>query len=351
MHKSRVKRKQHLVNYNNLIMAPIALLAALSQGCQIQTAPTAAGGSVTSPSSTATPTPTVITSGPRAVRIIFKQNYPSGSFDASPSNGTPPVPGSGQQATRFFNPDGSILAGATGTWLSSFELGISGASNTAAPNGECARFASANEAGQTANCNFGPNGPVGCGAPNGLYRISETDCLSNPSGVATQDGTGGPGDGVYVRATFNRALLGTGENLMAAFEYVASAFTPAPSNPLSCFNNTTGAPAAEQCSDVVWKSYIKHSVGEIVQPFLMLVPPTQNFANSGLATSGVNPQMRQFIIPLSGDPNLTVLQMSRIHSNLDLGTSKSVCNASDSLPADSPLCAGLVLYSLTLYRI
>lgn len=329
---------------------PLFALLALAPGCPLSaTVSSSTSSSATSSTSAAA---TVIDSGPRAIRIIFKQNYPAGSFDASPSNGTAPLPGSGQQAVRYFNPDGSLLTGTTSHWLSSFEIGISGANNTAAKNANCAKFADTAESTATTNCNFGTAGDVPCGAPNGLFRVSEFDCLAT-SGQVVQDGTGGAGDGVYLRATFNRSLLGTGENVMAAIEYVASAYDAAPSSPTTCFSG--GKPAPELCSNVTWKAYIKHSLSETVQPFLMLVPPTQNFVNTGIGTSGTSPQMRQFVIPLAGDPRLQVLQISRIHSNLDVAASADTCfnggTVGSGAAANSPLCAGIVIYSLTLYRI
>jgi hypothetical protein len=335
-----------------LASVPLAVLLAVAPGCPLSAAPalTAATGAGTSVIATASPVPTVISSGPRAIRIIFKQTYPSGSFDASPSNGSPAVPGSGQQATRYFNADGSILAGGgpgASTWLSGFEIGISGANNNSAKNPACAKFADSTESTATANCLFGSS-PIGCGAPNGLFRISEWDCVGAP-GEPTLDGNGGPADGVYLRASINRALLGTGENLMVSLEYVAAAYNAAPANPLDCFSN--GVPLPEKCSNVTWKTFLKHSATELVQPFLMLVPPTQSFVNTTLGTSGVSPQTRQFVLPISGDPGLNTVQISRIHSNLDSNASKATCNAGSGSPANSPLCAGLILYALTLYRI
>ena len=44
-----------------------------------------------------------IPTGPRAVKIIFKQSYPNGSFDAPSAAGTLPKPGFGHPATRVFN--------------------------------------------------------------------------------------------------------------------------------------------------------------------------------------------------------------------------------------------------------
>ena len=134
-------------------------------------------------------------------------------------------------------------------------------------------------------------------------------------------------------------------------EYVSAAYNPAPTTPTSCLSN--GAISPESCSDITWKAYLKHSLSEIVQPFFMLVPPTENYVNTGLQTSGVSSKTRQFFLPIASDANLSVLQISRIHSNLSVSSAgvKSACNATGTQPADSPLCAGVVIYSLTLYRI
>lgn len=352
---------RNVLSYLGLV--PLTTLAALSTGCPLQAkvdSSNSSTASTTTTTQTSTSTSsatsnssaaTVVSTGPKAIRIIFKQSNPTGSFDASPTNGTPATPGSGQQAVRFFNADGSLLAGATTTWLSSFEIGVSGSNNTAAKNPNCAKFADAAESSDLDNCSFdGGSTSIGCGAPNGLFRVSEYDCVMT-TGQVPDDGTGGPSDGIYLRATFNRNLLGSGENIMAAIEYVAASYDAAPSSPTTCFSG--GKPAPENCSNVAWKAYLKHSVGETVQPFLMLVPPTQNYVNTGVGTSGVSPQMKQFIIPLAGDPSLQVLQISRIHSNLDKTASATACYNGGSEPnaANSPLCAGIVIYSLTLYRI
>lgn len=332
----------------------LLLTLAVAPGCPIAPrtadigANSGSGASTTSSATSATASSvTVVSGGPKAIRIIFKQNYPSGSFDASPANGTPATPGSGHQAARYFNADGSLLAGAANSWLSSFEVGVSGSNNLSAKNPNCAKFADTAESSATDNCNFS-SGAVGCGAPSGLYRVSEYDCLATAGQVAA-DGTGGPSDGIYLRATLNRSLLGSGENVLAVLEYVASAFSQTPSTPTSCFTN--GVPTPEKCSNVAWKVYAKHAATEVVQPFLMLAPPTENYVVSGTGTSGASPKMRQFVIPLAGDPRLSVIQISRIHSNLDVTSSKSTCNAQNATAANSPLCAGIVLYSLTLYRI
>jgi hypothetical protein len=233
--------------------------------------------------------------------------------------------------------------------LTRFEIGISGTSNVAATNADCAKFADNTEATDLGSCDFtaGAGAAVGCGAPSGLFRVSEFDCLQS----APTDGTGSADDGIYLRATFNRSYLGTAENILAVFEYVASAYDTAPASPTTCFSG--GAITAENCSNVTWKTYLKHTSTEVVQPYLMLVPPTQSFVNTTSRSSGSNPTVKQFVVPLAADSSLSILQLSRIHSNLDvnLAAVKAACNANSVLPANSPLCAGIVIYSLTLYRI
>jgi hypothetical protein len=118
--------------------------------------------------------------------------------------------------------------------------------------------------------------------------------------------------------------------------------------------------SAENCSDVVWRAYIKHSTSEIVQPFLMIAPPTQRFFNTNTqaSTSAATPTARQFILPLSQDPALTVHQISRIDSKISVTAAPAaptaamqVCNPDYPSAGNSPLCAGIVIYSLTLYRM
>ncbi|MGK5083686.1 hypothetical protein WDW37_10315 [Bdellovibrionota bacterium FG-1] len=295
--------------------------------------------------------PTVITGTPRSAKIIFKQAYPNGSFDSAPISGTVNSPGHGLQISRVFNADGSLLSNGLGSatwpkWLSGFEIGVSGANNSAATNGACAKFADATEAARTNNCHFHTQ-DTGCGASNGFYRVSEIDCLQS---TAATPGTGGPTDGIYFRAYFDRSQLGTAENLMAVFEYVAASYNGAPSAPKDCLKNGQFTP--ESCSDVTWKAFIKHSANEMVQPFLLLVPPNQNFTDAAVTTSGVNPTARQFFIPIASDPSITVLQISRINSALNIGDpAVQLACSNNSLPANSPLCAGMILYSLTLYRM
>jgi len=339
--------------------------------------PNSASSLLTSASASPSPTPvnTAPAAGSRAAKIIF-QDTTGGSFNPpSAGGGTPTTPGSGLQAVRIFNADGTVLSSGGPSsstwpqWLSSFELGVSGSSNGSSPNGNCANFASASESsvpnciiGTTASCPAAAGvTPAQCGAPAGQFRISEVDCsLNNP----TSGGNGGPGDGVYFRATFNRnsAYLGSYENILATLEYTVSDVNPAPSNPLNCFANGQFSP--EGCSDFVWRAYLKHSATEYVQPYLLLIPPAyasvlgpnQVVTQSG----GTMVSSKQFIVPLASDQNLTVLQVSRVSSNFP-GNSATCgtpaynlwyyCTAGGAVSGSTPLCAGVVLYSLTLIRI
>jgi hypothetical protein len=180
----------------------------------------------------------------------------------------------------------------------------------------------------------------------------------------TSSGNGGPNDGVYIRATFNRntAYLGSYENILATLEYTASAVNPAPASPTSCFAKGLFSP--ESCSDFVWRAYLKHTASEYVQPYLLLIPPTYASvvgSNQAVTQSGGTMiSSKQFVIPLAADPNLTVMQISRISSNFQgssstCGTSAYnlwyYCTANGAVTGGTPLCAGVVLYSLTLIRI
>ncbi|MGZ6311761.1 MAG: hypothetical protein ACXWOH_14085, partial [Bdellovibrionota bacterium] len=304
-----VARRKADVRLLTPITAMLALALFSGTGCPDAAFSTPGGSPSATPSTSASPTLSVA-AGARAAKIIFRQSNPSGSFDSSPAGGTPAVPGSGQQANRVFNADGSLLAtkGSSSwpAWLSSVEIGVSGANNTSSTNGPCAAFASAAEAAAT-NCDWQGGGAGGkpCGAPAGIFRVSEFDCQGT-----TVNGNGGPSDGVYIRAFFNRANLGTQENIMVVVEYAASDLNPAPALPTNCFSGGIFSP--ENCSDQTWKIFMKHSGTEVVQPFLMLIPPAFASVNSTTNSGGSGTGTRQFILPMSGDANLSVMQVSRI---------------------------------------
>ncbi len=311
--------------------------------------------------------------GARSIKILFKQST-AGSFDAPPSSGTLPQVGQGLKASRLFNLDGSILASAvlnttTGkinqsanwpAWFKSLEIGVSGSLNTAAPNPDCARFADSSES-TLSNCFIGPGptpntlpNPSACGAPAGQFRVSEADCaIANGSIQAATTGSGGANDGIYFRAVFDRTNLGSTENLLVVLEYASSSLNSAPSNPSLCFTNGSFTP--EKCSDFVWRTYLKRSESEVVQPYLLLVPPTFSAvlgSNGILPNSGAGLATKQIFIPLASNAAYSVFQISRTQANFpSIQNLLNYCTAAAALPGRSPLCAGMVFYSLTLIRI
>jgi hypothetical protein len=308
-----------------------------------------------------------VASGAMAAQVIFSTNPlgatspPPGSFSAAsvPASGT--VPGTGLAAVNLFNADGSILAaGKTSAnwpqWLTSVVIGVSGASNTSATNSHCANFATSAEASTTTNCNLG-NGAVGCGAPVNQFRVSEVDC---GYGTVPATGTGGGTDGVYIQANLNRTYLGTTENLMVVMNYMASTYNSAPANPQNCFS--ASGFYAGLCTDFLWQMYLKHSATEVVQPFMMLVPPIYNYySNNPSNTNGNTPTSKQYILPIAADSGLSTIQFSRVGSTLNSsaavnGTSAylEACDVNATRTgagANSPLCAGIIFYSMTLFRI
>ncbi len=325
-----------------------------------------------------------------AVKFFLNTDGTYGSFDSPPTGGTSAgalvsgQPRLGWQAMRVFSPSGGLATGGSSigsrqydsngavtssqgwpTWLTSFDIGISGANNTNAPAPACARFATPSEA-TTTNCKLGAaaSSPTNCGAPQGQFRVSEADCMLT-TGSATALGTGGMGDGVYIRAQFNRGTggLGPNENVLMVVEYLASSLNPAPRNPTLCFGADQQF-KPENCADFTWKVFLKHQLNEntssiTLQPFFMLIPPMINSvlgaAQNNTSTAGVNPTARQVILPLASDTNLSVVQLTRVQSypinSTDLGT---YCTPSGAVPAggaNTPLCDGVVFYSITFYRI
>lgn len=315
-----------------------------------------------------------------AVKFFLNTDDIWGSFD-SPENeegGTSTVglvngqPRLGWQATRVFSPSGGFATGGRSigsrqydsngavtssqgwpTWLTSFDIGISGTNNTNAKAPACARFAPSTEAG--ANCNLGPNATSSsnCGAPLGQFRVSEADCMLTTTSP-TVSGTGGMNDGVYIRTQFNRGAggLGANENILMVVEYLASSLNPAPNKPTSCFGVDKQF-KPENCSDFTWKVFLKHQLNEntssiTLQPFFMLIPPMINSvlgaAQNNTLTSGVNPTARQVILPLASDTNLSVVQLSRVQSDPNSTTDLSTYCAPRGLPANTPLCDGVVFY-------
>jgi hypothetical protein len=340
---------------------------------------TPSSSSSSTPVTTAADTSTSVPSGARAAKIIFRQSSSSGSFDSAPSTGTINSPGTGHQAKRVFNADGSLLASGGPTastwpkWLSGIEIGISGASNTGAKNPDCARFAATNESTEGSQCSFDTDRDgeaddgTDCGAPDGYLRVSEYDCTKSAS--IALNGNGGPTDGVYIRATFSRdtANLGASENILVMLEYSANFLNGAAPEPSKCFTSGTFTPTREGCSDQLWQIFMKHTAYEVVQPYLMLTPGPTHVVDRANGHFGGNPGSKQFILPFSGDSNLSVLQISRIQGPKNLETSDfsaaPTAESTDALTtfcsnslnpteiANSAGCVGMVFHSLTFIRM
>ena len=317
------------------------------------------------PSSTSTP---VLPSNIKSLKVIFKAGTGAGgSFDAPPAAGTLNASGSGHVPKRIYYPDNTLLAsqgpGSTGwpSWLKNFEIGVSGSNNVASPYAFCARFAEQSE-NSGKNCRIGRTTPyidANCGVPSGQFRVSEADCTLGSPGIgggAASSGNGGGSDGVYVRAIFDRTMLGANENILINLEYAVGSLNPPSSNPRDCFNTQNGVLTPESCTDFVWKIYLKNSPTDTAQPFLLLIPPTF-YSILGNADSLINPASgvgittKQFILPLAAHPNVTTMQLSRVSSHFPSLPDLLTHCTSGSPPGNSPLCSGLVIYSMTFFRI
>lgn len=307
-------------------------------------------------SSTSTATTNTLTrpSGAMAARIIFKTGS-NGSFDAASSGGSASSSSSGytirvgQKAVRIFDPNSASAADALSTWptwISSVSVGISGASNSGSLIPECSKFADSSEA-SAMTCNFGTAlAPFAakCGAPSGYYRVSEFDCTNDADltmNVANKNGN----DGVFIRTVFDRSTskLGSQENVMAVLEYAASVIHPSPNQPSNCFEGGFD-PTNRECSDISWQVFLKTNVWDTLQPFLTLVPPAFAYLDTTANTGGSGRATRQIYLPLASDSGLTVFEITRINGLLhgDLTTNCGI---------NSPLCSGMIFYSLTFYRM
>lgn len=331
----------------------------------------------TCPTTTPSPTPSATTSslaasvGARAARIIF-QSSSSGSFTApSDSSGTIPGLGTGYSAVRVFDAtntliaDGGSSSSAWPKWLQKFEISLGGSSNvpsgggTALPSA-CARFAAATES-TTGACQLGNSSLSNCGASSGVFRISEADCKT--SGV----GKGSNSDQIYLRAQFDRSQLESSENLLAVLDYAVAGLNPGPNSPVACISGSGTSPfGPEPCADFTWRTFLRTSSDTDVQPFLLLVPPM-------VSTVLINPRpgasptptpypggasttltSKQMILPLAANPTFSVFQISRTGANSTaqyLSKLNTYCNPNSNPEANSPLCAGIVFYAITFYRI
>jgi len=343
---------------------PMAAQESVKKRIANDNASTGASGttsSVTDSSSSAT----AIASGARAAKIIFKESSTSGSFNSAPSNGTKNSPGNGHQAVRIFNADNSLLASGGPTasawpkWITGVEVGISGPSNGGSSNRDCTRFSDTSEATST-TCDVdqsnGNASNIPCGAADGYLRVAEYECTR--AATLTSDGNGGPNDGVYIRVGLSRgtAYFGSSENLMGVLEYSANSLNSGAVDPQNCIQNGLFNPANRGCADQVYQLFIKHNAYEVVQPFLMIAPPSINFVDKTLKKMGGGVGTKQFMIPLASDSDLKVIQISRIraleNSETDGDDFTDYCTSDgQGATTSSALCVGMVFYSLTLYRM
>ena len=328
----------------------ILFLMAVTSACKV----TSTSQSTSTPGLNSTAAAT-FAGGTKVVKIITSNSTtttPVGSFSTfiSGTNTAPiaptPVPAGfpgsdgvsnyipGVAATQFYDSDGVTVI-TKPTWLDDVQLGMTGNS----PSGECATF-----------------GGSGQYDSSGFFRVSEANC-ANPSKPSS--GTGGNFDPVFIRIVLNRdaSVLGTGENLLVQIEYQASAIR---------LNSDGSSTNPEDNLDQLWKVFWNTSLAatSMPKPFSVFIPP--NYASclpGGSGTTGApgacpaattNPYtgapvtVKQIMIPLSAYPTLSVIQISRIKGRVNSG-SNYVANFCAS--ADSPLCLGLVVKSITITRI
>lgn len=329
----------------------VMTMALLTSGCLTPTSPKSPDSNLnTEPQ--ASPTVSVPNTA-KAVRVVFKTDSSTGSFTGTlPNNGKSPGEGLGFSATQFFDPSGTRLTSLP-AWFQGLEIGISGADNTGATADACARFAIATE-DDVENCALDGDTVVNdkCYVSSSYFRVSEKDCNTATPGNGTKD------DPIYIRAYFSRAAanLGASENIMAVVEYAATSYhnSSAYNQPTLCF--TGGEHTPETCADFTWRAFLRKSgTDTIPKSFMMFVPPTNNNVENGKA--GGNIATKQFILPLASNTDLNVFQLSRTGSRLhnnpgtktggigDYGDFDGVCKE------NSPLCAGMVIYAITFYRI
>ncbi len=282
-------------------------------------------------------------SGLKAVKIITSVNV-GGSFIAP--SATPvltavpsPWPGSNFSGTTQYRPgvSASVLYDLDGTtpilkpaWLRDFQMGITSTSaTTTGPSPVCAAFG---------------------GSGQGHYRVSEADCGTVANGI------GDPGsDPVFFRAILDRdyTKFGSAENLLVQVEYQANGLRPNTDLDNIPFTNP------EDGLDQLWKIFTLSSLalGTSGKPLSVFVPPNYAFcapngSGSGNCSGNVNGApitVRQFLIPLSIDPSISVVQFSRIKGRINAGGTgnyvNSFCGSNDSAN-----CLGVIIRSVTLMR-
>ena len=342
--KSNVKR------YSVLLMS--IFLAGVLSACKL-----------TSVSSQSTNTGVAITTsssaflgGQKSVKILTN-NSVSGSFSAFTSGSTilptptvipPGWPGAdgaseynpGVSANQFFDMDGiSVLT--KPAWLNDVQLGLT--SNTTGTANSCATF------GASGNYDSVND-----------YRVSEANCI-NYHGTGSNGTLGDTfNNSVFIRIILNRAAttIGTSENLLIQVEYQASGIH---------LNSDGNGAGPEQNIDQLWKVFWNPSLSYLStqKTFSVFVPP--NYAgcipsgtgypgNAGncapTSYKGAPITVKQIMVPLSAYPSLSVIQLSRLDGRINVyGVGTQYGSIGNFCGIDSPLCAGLVIKSITLTRI
>ena len=318
----------------------IPVLGVILSACETLTASkTAVSGSSSS---------TRFASGTKGVKIITSDTTLVGSFGvpasvpvATPAPATFPGAGvsykPGVSPTRYFDLDGTTSI-TQPSWLLDFQLGITSITG----NSGCSTFGTSVE---------------------NYFRVSEKDC----STAGANDGVGGSvTDSVFARIILNRdtAVIGSGENLLIQVEYQASGIH---------LNSDGTQVLAENNLDQLWKVFWSTAVGAATgTPFAVFIPPNYSACipggssntNAGTASDlchaasnptykGAPTKVRQFIIPLSAYPTMSVIQLSRVKGRISAngGVNGGDNYVADFCATDSPLCLGVVIRSVTIMRM
>ncbi len=302
--------------------------------------------------------------GAKAVRINFRNAGGSASFPAYSGSGTTMTGDtSGHKATAFFDATGSTSISKP-AWLTDVYVSIGGSPGSAA--GSCGGFT---PVATSSTCNLVPSpyavppatgASFSCDGPDSVYRISERGCLGSALNAPATPGS--KDDSVAIKLIINRdtSVLGEGENLMVVVEYQASGLMGSPANPAACVDSGTGAPlyTDKDCVDQAYGLFIRQldtvSPADIPARLQLLVPPQQGVVSA--TNAGGTVQTRQVIVPLSSiDSAKSVIQLSRIFglgknsSGVPFGPTRDF--STRCAATDSPLCLGLIIHSITLYRI
>jgi hypothetical protein len=301
--------------------------------------------------------------GAKSVKIIFKsENF---TLPATPSLGTNPSLGdaTGSAAwARRFHPTSST-GGSTTTpppWLSGVSVTLAGTNNSGSRNTACGNFAETGVSNST-QCNFVANTPsaqFACNGPDQYFRVSEYDCAdlggTSPFANTAIAGSGLPTDPVAIKIFLNRdsSKLGATENLMVVLEYQASGLKMAPKNAQSCLTGGEPQLSNTDCVDHSYSLYTRALNATTPHKLQTLIPPQGGKVNATDQTFGGPIQTRQIIIPLSSlDSDQTVLQISRTFGLPGSADPQYDARFGTHCESNSPLCVGLVLYSISIFRI